>query len=224
LFSKLSASFRLQANCLSGIRSEENGMKLAQSCLIALFAAMVFAFLPAEPAMAEHLRWMLPGYFPPPPERRSYRYYPDPYEDEFYEDEFYDDYDDEAYFYYEDEPRYDRKPRKKKRSTASSAPEEVTPAPAQKSKKKKQSKAAATQTESRPKPKKVTTTGTAPGTATGSVTCDRAKSIVSGYGFAEIQTQSCNGEVFSFAAKRGGKSFAVKVSALNGELTEVKRQ
>lgn len=205
-------------------------MKLAQSCLIALFAAMSFAFLPSEPARADHLRWMIPGYFPPPPERRVYRYYPDPYEDEFYEDDFYND-DDEAYFYDEDEPRYDRKPRKKKRSTASAAPDDVTPAPAQKSKKKKQSKTAATQTEtaatqteSRPKPKKVATTGTATGAPTGNLTCDKAKSIVSGYGFADIQTQSCSGQVYSFAAKRGGKSFAVKVSALNGELTEVKRQ
>ena len=183
-------------------------MRKLQLLLIALLATLSLSVVPPAPAKADHLRWMLPGYFPPPPSRRVYRYYPDIYEDDLYED----DYDDEVYSYEEPEPFYEPQPRKKKKSTAS-APSKVKPKAAEKPKKKP------AQTASAPKPKKTTKT-----TASSSVSCDKAKSIVTGYGFSDIQTQSCSGSVYSFAATRGGKSFSVKVSALNGELTEVKRQ
>jgi hypothetical protein len=191
-------------------------MKFIQSSLIALMAAASFYALPAGEAKAEsrfHLNWMLPG-FPPPPPRRHYYYYPDAYEDEFYGDE---EYDEEVYYYpyydeYDEEPapRYQAPQRKKsKAATAYAAPDEVEPAP--KAKKKPSAKPTTTA-----KPKATSTAA--------SVSCDKAKSILAGYGFGDVETKSCSGEVYSFAAKRGGKTFSVRVSALNGELTEVKRQ
>jgi hypothetical protein len=190
-------------------------MKFIQSSLIALVAVASFYALPAGEAKAEsrfHLNWMLPG-FPPPPPRRHYYYYPDAYEDEFYEDE---EYDEEVYYYpyYEDDdeaaPRYEAPRRKKsKAATAYAVPEDVEPAP--KAKKK-------------PAAKPTTTAQPKATSAAASVSCDKARSILAGYGFGDVETKSCSGKVYSFAAKRGGKTFSVRVSALNGELTEVKRQ
>jgi hypothetical protein len=195
-------------------------MKVLQFLLVVLLAAFSYFTLPQAPARADHLRWMLPGYFPPPPSRRVHRYYPDVYEDDVYGDDYYDDdYDDEDYSYYEEpEPRYYQPKPRKKKSTAS-APAKVKPKNVEKPKKKPQT---ANAPETTPKPKKATTPETT--TASANVNCDKAKSIVTGYGFSNIQTMSCSGSVYSFSANRGGKSFSVKVSALNGELTEVKRQ
>ena len=198
-------------------------MKILRLALVALLALIGYFALPQAPAEADHLRWMPRGYFPPPPPRRVYRYYPEIYEDDFYAD----DYDEGYYSYEEPEPRYEPKPRKKKKKSTASAPAKVKPQTAEKPKSEKPKKKPA-QTASAPKPKKTTasdkTTAPTETTASASVSCDKAKSIVTGYGFSDIQTTSCSGSVYSFAANRGGKSFAVKVSALNGELTEVKRQ
>lgn len=195
---------------------EENGMKVILSCLIAMLAGAGFYALPAAEAEAQtryHYNW--PGrYFPPPP-RRHYYYYPDP-EEELYG---YDEYDDEVYYYpyeedyFEPAPRYQPPPRKKskKAATAYSAPDDQDAVPTPKRKKKPTAK---TTTAAKPKPT----------TAAASVSCDKARSIITGYGFGNIETKSCSGNIYSFAATRGGKSFSVKVSALNGELTEVKRQ
>ena len=204
-------------------------MKLIQSCLIALLAGVCFYAPPISEAQAEtrfHLNWMVP-YFPPPPPRRHYRYYyPEPYEDVYgYEDGYDDEYDEEVYYYpyYEDEDyapprRYEPKPRKRsKPSTARVAPEDSAPVPVPKAKKKPAATAAA-------KPKTEESTTAKPAKSADSVSCDKAKSILTGYGFGNVEAKSCNGKVYSFAAMRDGKSFSVKVSALNGELTEVKRQ
>jgi hypothetical protein len=188
--------------------------------LVALLAVIGYVALSQAPAEAEHLRWLSPGYFPPPPSRRVYRYYPEIYEDDFYDD----DYDDEVYYGEEPEPFYEPKPRKKKKKSTAKAPAKVKPQTAEKPKNEKAKKKPA-QTASAPKPKKtMAAKTTAKTTVSDNVSCDKAKSIVTGYGFSDIQTMSCSGSIYSFAANRGGKSFAVKVSALNGELTEVKRQ
>jgi hypothetical protein len=194
-------------------------MKLIHSFLIAVLVAAAFCALPDDQAQAEtrfHLNWM-PG-FPPPPPRRHY-YYPDDY-DYYYDDEFYDDevyyypYYEEDDYYYEPPPRY--KPRRKsKPTTAYSEPEDSERAPVSPRKK--------------PAIKSKTATTTAPATSgqpktTENVSCEKARSIIAGYGFGDVQTKSCEGKTYSFAATRGGKSFSVTVSALNGELTEVKRQ
>jgi hypothetical protein len=59
--------------------------------------------------------------------------------------------------------------------------------------------------------------------ATASVTCEKATSIVSGYGFATVEATKCAAPNYEFKAKRDGKDFLIKVSSANGELTEVKK-
>jgi hypothetical protein len=53
--------------------------------------------------------------------------------------------------------------------------------------------------------------------------CEQARAIIGKYAFGNVQAKSCEGEVYSFAAERSGKPFVVKISALNGELVEVKK-
>jgi hypothetical protein len=53
--------------------------------------------------------------------------------------------------------------------------------------------------------------------------CEQAKVIIGKYAFGNVQAKSCEGEIYSFAAMRSGKPFVVKISALNGELVEVRK-
>ena len=55
------------------------------------------------------------------------------------------------------------------------------------------------------------------------LTCDKATSVVSGYGFSSVTPSSCSGKVYAFNAMRDGKSFAIKLDPASGELTEVKK-
>ena len=59
--------------------------------------------------------------------------------------------------------------------------------------------------------------------AAAGLSCDKAGSIVTGYGFSGVKAQSCKGKVYAFNATRDGKSFAIKLDAASGELTEVKK-
>ncbi len=55
------------------------------------------------------------------------------------------------------------------------------------------------------------------------LSCDKAGSIIAGYGFAGVKPDSCKGKVYAFNATRDGRTFAIKVDAASGELTEVKK-
>lgn len=55
------------------------------------------------------------------------------------------------------------------------------------------------------------------------LSCSKATSVVSGYGFSDIKSLDCKGQVYAFNAARDGKKFAIKLNAVNGELTEVKK-
>lgn len=55
------------------------------------------------------------------------------------------------------------------------------------------------------------------------LSCKKAESIVSEFGFSDITPRTCNGSVYDFNAKRDGKPYSVKVSSLSGELKGVKR-
>jgi hypothetical protein len=55
------------------------------------------------------------------------------------------------------------------------------------------------------------------------VSCEKATSIVSGYGFSTVEATKCTAPTYEFKAQRQGKSFVVKVSSASGELTEVKK-
>ena len=66
-------------------------------------------------------------------------------------------------------------------------------------------------------------TTTAGAGASAGMSCDKASSIISGFGFAAVKPESCKGKVYAFNATRDGRNFAVKVDAASGELTEVKK-
>jgi hypothetical protein len=59
--------------------------------------------------------------------------------------------------------------------------------------------------------------------AASALSCEKATSVVSGYGFTGITPSSCSGKVYAFNATRDGKSFAIKLDSANGELTEVRK-
>lgn len=134
-----------------------------------------------------------PQWLPPP---RYYYYFNEPEPDRFYQY-------DESYY----EPEYmgpyaepvPQKPRKK-RQPAASLPDAV----------KKTAAAKATTAESKPK-------------SAAALSCDKATAIVTGYGFATVKAEDCQGQVYAFNATRDGKTYAIKLSARSGELTEVKK-
>lgn len=67
------------------------------------------------------------------------------------------------------------------------------------------------------------TASATPKPASAGLSCEKAASVISGYGFSEVAPSSCAGKVYAFNAKRGEKSFAIKLDPSSGELTEVKK-
>ncbi len=129
----------------------------------------------------------------PPP-----RYYPYYYEPEYaYRNDFDEDYYDP---YYYEPPIRKVKPGKKKTAKIKSAPKKTATvqSPAQK------------KTSSKPK------------TAAG-LSCEKAETILGGYGFTGIKASDCNGQEYAFNGSRDGKSYAIKLNAASGELTEVRK-
>lgn len=59
--------------------------------------------------------------------------------------------------------------------------------------------------------------------AAAGLSCDKAASIITGYGFSAVKPKTCAGKVYAFNASRDGKPFAIKLDAASGELTEVKK-
>lgn len=59
--------------------------------------------------------------------------------------------------------------------------------------------------------------------AAAGLSCEKATSVVSGYGFSSVTAESCSGKTYAFNATRDGKKFAVKLDSASGELTEVKK-
>jgi hypothetical protein len=149
--------------------------------------------LPATEAEAGHRVGFL---FAP-----SYGYY-DPW---YPPPRYYYYYDEpEQYYGYDEryyEPQYEEPaPRKSKKKKKTASTSEVN-------KKKKQTKAVTA--EAKPK--------------TNAMTCEKATSIVAGYGFGAVKAADCQGQVYAFNATRDGKAYAIKLSAASGELTEVKK-
>jgi hypothetical protein len=107
-----------------------------------------------------------------------------------------------AYRHDEDEPV----PRKQKRKAAEREN--------QKQQKQKTKAAAKTPREAEPKKKTAAASG---------LSCEKASSVVTGYGFSGVTASSCTGKVYAFNATRDGKSFAIKLDSASGELTEVKK-
>jgi len=58
----------------------------------------------------------------------------------------------------------------------------------------------------------------------GRISCDKARRIVSGFGFSDVHALACSGKEYGFSAKRDGKDFDIRLSSLTGELIRVKRR
>ena len=56
------------------------------------------------------------------------------------------------------------------------------------------------------------------------VSCEDAAEIVESFGFSDVQSTSCSGKVFAFDATRDGNAYSIKLSAADGELTEVRKR
>lgn len=56
------------------------------------------------------------------------------------------------------------------------------------------------------------------------LSCEAAADIVANFGFSDVQSTSCSGDVYGFDASRDGSSYSIRVSAADGELTEVRRR
>ena len=72
-------------------------------------------------------------------------------------------------------------------------------------------------------PQKTASTAPAKPAAAAPVSCEQATQLVGGYGFSSVEASSCTGKLYAFNAKRGGKTFAIKVDPATGALTEVKK-
>lgn len=185
------------------------------------FAALIAAGALAGAAKADQRR--LPP--PPPPEFYEDDYYTGPpvirhipglrilfgdyamSEEEF--DQLYNERQNERMRrkfderYYEPEPA----PPKAKRITPPKKPATTTAKPATPGQPQQKTAAAAKPASS----------------SSGALTCEKATSVISGYGFSSVEASSCAGKTYAFNATRDGKKFAIKLDPANGELTEVKK-
>ncbi len=65
----------------------------------------------------------------------------------------------------------------------------------------------------------------APASSTGdAMSCDAAIEIVESFGFTDVRSTSCSGAVYGFDAARDGDAYAIKLSAADGALTEVRKR
>ena len=56
------------------------------------------------------------------------------------------------------------------------------------------------------------------------VSCDDARRIVADFGFSDVKAKTCSGKTYDIEATRDGTPYAIKLSAADGELTEVKKR
>lgn len=117
--------------------------------------------------------------------------------------------------YYEPEPAPVKRKKKTAVKPAIASPKKAAPA--------KNLSTASTDAARKPVAKPESAAAAKPAPAAAALTCDKATSIVGGYGFAGVKAETCKGKVYAFNATRDGKSFAIKVDSTSGELTEVKK-
>lgn len=175
-------------------------------------AAVAVMLVPAAPAEADHRgRFRIIPFFGNPYVSRHFRrvprryYYNEP--DPFRDYEFRDGYYDPEYTGPNQRPK--KKVTKKKKTVKAAA----SPSAAV----KKKTAVAAVE------PVEKTTAPTAKAASAKPVTCDKAGTIISGFGFDTVKSVDCEGQLYSFTAMRGGKPYTIKLSSVSGELTEVKK-
>jgi hypothetical protein len=64
----------------------------------------------------------------------------------------------------------------------------------------------------------------APASTSGGISCEAAADIVESFGFSEVQSTSCSGDTYRFDGTRDGNAYSIRLSAANGELTEVRKR
>jgi hypothetical protein len=177
---------------------------------VAALSVAISASLAASSAEAGE-RWRLKFFLPQfytHEEDDIYAYEPDFEDERYYEPDYMDP---------DDEPEYIApKPKKKKKPATAVAKPPVKKKLVSVEKKPSATTAAAAATP--PAAGAATTKISSRG-----MSCDKAGQIITGYGFTSVKPQSCTGKVYAFNATRSGKNYLVKLSAANGELTEVKK-
>jgi hypothetical protein len=56
-----------------------------------------------------------------------------------------------------------------------------------------------------------------------SIDCEKARDILTEYGFKDIKAEMCIGATLGFSASRDGKPFSIRILAANGEFEQVRR-
>ena len=158
-------------------------------------AARLFGFRFFEPNYDTYYPGPADAYSPYYGDGRDYYYVPRHKRHPYYDqqDSYYDPQYDPQY----DAPVYVRPPKKK---AARIAP--VTNPAAKKT---------------------AVTTVKKPAQSAGGMSCDKAGSIISSYGFSGVKPASCTGQVYAFNATRSGKNYLISLNPVSGELTEVKK-
>jgi len=64
----------------------------------------------------------------------------------------------------------------------------------------------------------------APASTGDAMSCEAAIEIVESFGFTDVRSTSCSGNVYGFDAARDGSAYAIKLSAADGALTEVRKR
>ena len=64
----------------------------------------------------------------------------------------------------------------------------------------------------------------APAPTSGGLSCEAAADIVERFGFSDVQSTSCSGDTYGFDGTRDGNAYSIRLSAANGELTEVRKR
>jgi hypothetical protein len=79
--------------------------------------------------------------------------------------------------------------------------------------------------EARPAPESTSRAYQAPAaSAAERISCEAAADIVRDFGFSDVRSTSCSGQVYGFDADRDGSAYSITISAADGELTEVRRR
>lgn len=168
-------------------------------------AGVVFMLMPADPAEARDRKFRFQPYYGGlyivPRYARPRVYY------DFYEPPPFDRYEFEQGYYEPD--YYAPPPRKlKKKKTVKALPST-----------KKKTAVASNQKLDEPTTQKPV----AKPSSGKLIDCEKAQSIVGGYGFDGVKASDCDGQLYAFTALRGGKPYSIKLSSVSGELTEVKK-
>ena len=56
------------------------------------------------------------------------------------------------------------------------------------------------------------------------ISCEAGADIVESFGFSDVQSTGCSGDTYGFDATRDGNAYSIRLSAANGELTEVRKR